>query len=202
MRSRLSPTLRCSHVSMPPGELLADPRAVRVDDLAEQQLGADRQHVTPHRPSMGPRCASRGGRCRDPRSPSSATANHRMMSCERRPFVGGRQQHDADREDLEERLPLPSLRAGSEMPRRPANDRYTETPTSRHGDDQRPRPTRSRRGCRARRSHRGRGTCRRSDRGTRRTGSCRRGGRASRRARRCTEHEPQRHREPRATAGR
>ena len=30
-------------------ELLADPRAVRVDDLAEEQLGADRQNVTPHR---------------------------------------------------------------------------------------------------------------------------------------------------------
>ena len=30
------------------GELLADPRAVRVDDLAEQQLGADGEDVTPH----------------------------------------------------------------------------------------------------------------------------------------------------------
>ena len=29
-------------------ELLADPRAVGVDDLAEQQLGADREDVTPH----------------------------------------------------------------------------------------------------------------------------------------------------------
>ena len=37
------------------GELLADPRAVGVDDLAEQQLGADREDVTPHptRPSAG-----------------------------------------------------------------------------------------------------------------------------------------------------
>ena len=30
------------------GELLADPRAVRVDDLAEQQLGPDRQDFTSH----------------------------------------------------------------------------------------------------------------------------------------------------------
>jgi hypothetical protein len=30
------------------GELLAEPRRVGVDDLAEQQLGADRQHVAAH----------------------------------------------------------------------------------------------------------------------------------------------------------
>ena len=30
------------------GELLADPGAVRVDDLAEDELGADRQDLTPH----------------------------------------------------------------------------------------------------------------------------------------------------------
>ena len=31
------------------GELLADPRRVRVDDLPEQQLGADGDHLTAHR---------------------------------------------------------------------------------------------------------------------------------------------------------
>ena len=30
------------------GQLLADPRAVRVDDLAEQELGSDRENLTPH----------------------------------------------------------------------------------------------------------------------------------------------------------
>ena len=29
-------------------ELLADPRTVRVDDLPEQQLGPDRENLTPH----------------------------------------------------------------------------------------------------------------------------------------------------------
>ena len=33
------------------GELLAEPRAVGVDDLTEQQLGADGDDVTPHWPS-------------------------------------------------------------------------------------------------------------------------------------------------------
>ena len=45
------------------GELLADPRGVRIDDLAEQELGADREDVSPHsRPPASP-----GGRCRSPR---------------------------------------------------------------------------------------------------------------------------------------
>ena len=35
------------------GELLADPRRVGVDDLAEQQLGADGDDVAAHRPSPG-----------------------------------------------------------------------------------------------------------------------------------------------------
>ena len=44
-------------------ELLADPRGVGVDDLAEQQLGADREDVSSH--SWSP--ASPGARCRGPR---------------------------------------------------------------------------------------------------------------------------------------
>ncbi len=43
-------------------ELLADPGTVGVDDLAEQQLGADRQDLTPH---ASP--ANRCGECRTPR---------------------------------------------------------------------------------------------------------------------------------------
>ncbi len=94
-------------------ELLADPRAVGVDDLAEQQLGADGEHVTPHRahPSRRPSGRTRAralaadddvetGHDRQPdRQPQEDVV-------ERRPLVGGRQQHDADREELEERLPL------------------------------------------------------------------------------------------------
>ena len=34
------------------GELLADPRRVRVDDLSEQELGADSHHLADH--GMGP----------------------------------------------------------------------------------------------------------------------------------------------------
>ena len=34
------------------GQLLADPRGVRVDDLAEQQLGADGDDLAAHRPTI------------------------------------------------------------------------------------------------------------------------------------------------------
>ena len=49
MRSRLSPTLVWKCESMPDQrQLLADPRRVGVDDLAEQQLGADGDDLTAH----------------------------------------------------------------------------------------------------------------------------------------------------------
>ena len=49
MRPRLSPTFVWKWESMPAErELLADPRRVGVDDLAEQQLGADRDDLTAH----------------------------------------------------------------------------------------------------------------------------------------------------------
>ena len=60
-------------------ELLTDPRGVRVDDLAEQQLGADRQDVSSH--SWTP--ASRGGRCRSPEMIVNATATQRMRELQR-----------------------------------------------------------------------------------------------------------------------
>src|SRR4029077_5116449 len=53
-------------------ELLADPRAVRVDDLAEQQLGTDGEDVTPHgRPSARP------SRTAESRAPTAATTSPR-----------------------------------------------------------------------------------------------------------------------------
>ena len=61
MRSRLSPTLSGSAVDAGEGELLADPRGVGVDDLAEQQLGADGHDLAAHgrhRSDLGDRAAT------------------------------------------------------------------------------------------------------------------------------------------------
>ena len=79
MRPTLSPTLTCGSEAMPlSGELLADPRRVGVDDLAEQQLGADGEDVTAHgRPrAAGGRAAVRAGTAQ-PLTTASTTASHR-----------------------------------------------------------------------------------------------------------------------------
>ena len=101
------------------GELLADPARVRVDDLAEQQLGADREDVSSHSSdSCQPRADdvdARDDRERD-RDPQDARA--------RAVHVRAPANTNAPTDSIwSTAFHLPSCRAGSEMPARAAADR-------------------------------------------------------------------------------
>ena len=144
-------------------ELLADPRTVRVDDLAEQQLGTDRENLASHLADSrrlrfrraASRC-SRGARSASPDTTVSATATPSTI-CWKPTVVGGpRQQHEADRAVLRERLVLAEplrrqhdARAGP----RPSGTRDAELARRRRAA---PATTGTRRGRRAPRTRRAR----------------------------------------------
>ena len=113
-------------------------RAVRVDDLAEQQLGPDRQDVAAHarilrmlvlQGESAPRFDPAAAHDVERREHVNATATQTRSTCRARraSAVGGKSTHP-DREHLDERLPLaPLARRATRCPVGPRASGTTET---------------------------------------------------------------------------
>src|SRR4051794_20845681 len=118
MRSRLSPTLRCSHVSMPTAASCSP-----IQELFVSTIWPSRSSVpiarTSHRMltrALPPGLAIAADHDVEGRDHRQHHREPQQDVMERRPLVGGRQEHDAHRDELEDRFPLPEPAGGQRDP--------------------------------------------------------------------------------------
>src|SRR5690349_2316258 len=112
MRPRLSPTLRCSHVSMPAADSCSPIHELLVSTICPSNNSVPIARTSHRIGAPLPSFVPAAPQDVEPRDDRERDRDPQHDVVHGGPRVRGREQDDADGEELEERLPLPHLHGG------------------------------------------------------------------------------------------